>query len=209
MHVGLESGCDDVLELINKGVTRAKQIEAGQRAKEAGFELSVYVMPGLGGRELSNAHADDTATALEAIQPDFIRLRTTTAVPGTELKQMQERGELEPLTEVEAVREIRQLVAGLGQTTSRLESDHMMNLLMELNGQMPVDQQKLLDLCDTFLSMPREQQRMFILGRRLGWLSTMSQLNNDNVAARLRSLLTELAETNGESMFAQLRARIL
>ncbi|MBN2362388.1 MAG: radical SAM protein, partial [Deltaproteobacteria bacterium] len=85
LHVGLESGCDEVLALISKGATRGQQIEAGQRAKQAGFELSEYVMPGLGGSRLSAAHADDTASALVAIQPDFVRLRTTSAVPGTEL----------------------------------------------------------------------------------------------------------------------------
>ena len=106
LHVGMESGCDAVLQLVEKGVTRADQIEGGRRAKEASFELSEYVMPGLGGKELSDAHADDSATALQAIQPDFIRLRTTAVMPGSGLATLVTQGTMTPLSEVEMVAEI-------------------------------------------------------------------------------------------------------
>jgi coproporphyrinogen III oxidase-like Fe-S oxidoreductase len=209
LHVGLESGCDEVLKLVSKGITRTEQIEAGRRAKEADFELSEYVMPGLGGRRLSDAHADDTASALDAIQPDFIRLRTTTVSPGTELADMQRQGAFEPLGEAEVVREIRRLISGLGNVHSHIESDHAMNLLMEVRGSLPGDQQHLLDQCDTFLCLPPRRQQMFILGRRLGWLSAVAEL--DAVEGRLDSLLARL-EANGsepELAFAELRARVL
>jgi radical SAM superfamily enzyme YgiQ (UPF0313 family) len=208
LHVGLESGCDAVLQLVNKGVTRAQQIEGALRAREAGFELSLYVMPGLGGRQLSNRHADDTASALEAAQPDFIRLRTTTPVPGTELARMQEQGEIEPLTEVETVRETRRLLAGLDTTEARLESDHVMNLLIDLNGQLPGDRERLLGLCDDLLELPHERQQMFVLARRLGWLRRPCQLDDLAVTRRLRAVLEEVGG-DPESLFAELRGRVL
>ena len=72
----MESGCDEVLRMVSKGSSRAEQIEGGRRARRAGFELSEYVMPGLGGRRLTERHAEGTASALVEIRPDFIRLRT-------------------------------------------------------------------------------------------------------------------------------------
>ena len=76
IHVGLESGDDEVLRAIRKGVSRQQQIEAGQIVMASGIELSLYVLLGIGGRERSHAHAQATATAMNAIVPDIVRLRT-------------------------------------------------------------------------------------------------------------------------------------
>src|SRR4030042_676718 len=74
IHVGLESGSDKVLEKMRKGVTAERQILAGQNVKAAGLELSEYVMPGLGGKELWREHAIETARALNALNPDSLPL---------------------------------------------------------------------------------------------------------------------------------------
>jgi len=76
IHVGLESGDDLILRKVKKGTTASEQIKAGRMAKEAGIELSEYVILGLGGIERSEAHAKETAEAINAIEPDFLRLRT-------------------------------------------------------------------------------------------------------------------------------------
>ncbi len=57
IHVGLESGSDEILKRVRKGVTKQIHVEAGIRVKEAGIELSEYFMPGLGGRALSEENA--------------------------------------------------------------------------------------------------------------------------------------------------------
>ena len=72
LHVGLESGDDELLKHIDKGVTAAQHIVAGRKAKVAGFELSAYVMPGLGGRVGSEQHAKNTGRVLNEINPDYI-----------------------------------------------------------------------------------------------------------------------------------------
>ncbi|MEF8888527.1 MAG: radical SAM protein, partial [Desulfohalobiaceae bacterium] len=74
LHIGMESGSDEVLRLINKGASSSQHIEAGRMAVRTGFTLSEYIMPGLGGRELSREHALETARVLDAIDPHFIRL---------------------------------------------------------------------------------------------------------------------------------------
>ncbi len=107
IHVGLESGSDAVLVLVQKGCTAAEQIEGGRRVVEAGMELSEYVMPGLGGKRLSREHALETARVLNAVNPHFIRIRSLALPEGTPLRRMWENGEIERLSDEEIVREER------------------------------------------------------------------------------------------------------
>ena len=211
IHVGMESGCDEVLELICKGTTRAEQIKGGQRAKQAGFELSEYIMPGLGGRALTDAHADDSASALVEIQPDFVRLRTTAVIPGTPLFEMQEKGEFVPLTEVELVKEIRRFLSGLKGLTTRLESDHILNLLMELRGDLPKDLDELIGVCDQFLDLDDQLKLKFILARRMGWMGTLKHLDTPALDKEIDRIVREL-ESKGvdpEEVFRELRTRMV
>ena len=92
IHIGLESGSDQVLKMIKKGVTKQTQIKAGLKVIKAGMELSEYVMPGLGGKQLSKTHALETADALNRINPDFIRLRTLAIPNSVELYDDYEAG---------------------------------------------------------------------------------------------------------------------
>lgn len=85
LHVGLESGDDYVLKYVNKGVTSQELISAGKKAKEAGFELSLYWMPGLGGKSMTRQHAVNTAKVLNEINPDFVRTRRFVPRKGTPL----------------------------------------------------------------------------------------------------------------------------
>jgi len=211
LHVGMESGCDAVLTLVGKGTTRAEQIEGGRRAKAAGFELSEYVMPGLGGRELSAGHAEDTASALAAIQPDFIRLRTIALVPRTELFQLWQEGRFTPLTEVELLQEIRRFLGGLTAVSARLESDHILNLLMEIRGDLPADLPQMLGLCDRILELPEPTRNRFILARRMGYRVDLHDLAQTALADELDSLL-EQSRARGlapEELFASLRMRMV
>ncbi|MHC4861602.1 MAG: radical SAM protein, partial [Planctomycetota bacterium] len=192
VHVGLESGSDRVLALVKKGATREDHIEAGRKALAAGFELSEYVMPGLGGRALTDEHADETASAIAAIEPDFVRLRTTAVAPGSPLAEMEESGDWEPLTEVETVAEIRRFFAGLDGVTTRIESDHSLNLLMELRGDLPDDHEDLLALLDHFLALPDSEQTLFILGRRMGHMLRLAHLERPPIRDELNRMKEEI-----------------
>jgi radical SAM superfamily enzyme YgiQ (UPF0313 family) len=76
VHAGLESGSEKVLQLIKKGLTQEDIITGGRYVMDAGLELSEYIMPGIGGRALSEEHALETAKVLNQVRPDFIRVRT-------------------------------------------------------------------------------------------------------------------------------------
>jgi hypothetical protein len=189
VHVGLESGSDRVLELVQKGVDAARHVEAGRRAKQAGMELSEYVMPGLGGRRLSREHALESARVLSEIDPDFIRLRTTAVIPGTELERLTAEGQIEAMDDEAIVAEIRLLIENL-DCTSRLQSDHVLNLLGELEGQLPEDRDRLLAIIDRFQGLSPELRRGFVLARRAGVISQLDDLDRPGVSERVLELLS-------------------
>jgi radical SAM superfamily enzyme YgiQ (UPF0313 family) len=126
LHVGLETGDDELLKYVDKGVTSAEQIEAGKKAKEGGFELSEYVMPDLGGRAKSYQHAKNTAKVLNEIDPDFIRLRPFVPGPGMPLYEDYSKGVFKLSSPHERLEEIKILVEDLN-VTGRLCFDHFLN----------------------------------------------------------------------------------
>jgi hypothetical protein len=166
-------------------------------------------MPGLGGRALSDEHADDTATAIAAISPDFVRLRTTSVVPGTPLADLEAQGRWSALGEIETVEEIRRFLAGLEGVETRLESDHSMNLLMELRGDLPADHASLLALCDEVIALSGEDRILFVLGRRAGRLARTSDLDDPGTRAWIEQVRdTYLGDGDDpEALFLQMRRR--
>ncbi|MFO8010414.1 MAG: radical SAM protein [Dehalococcoidia bacterium] len=166
LHLGMESGSDEVLEFINKGVTAADHIAGGERIVESGISLSEYIIPGLGGRKWSKKHAVETARVLNQINPDFIRLRSMIVREGTDLYQKLEAGEFEPLTEDEIIDELRLFVENL-DCHSYLISDHMANLLWEIEGRLPEERERILGIIKEYQSMPLEQRLALQLQRRM------------------------------------------
>ena len=126
LHIGLETGDDELLAHVDKGVTAEEHIKAGKLAMAAGFELSLYVMPGLGGRALWQQHAVNTARVLSAINPNFIRMRPLVPMDGTPLLEAYRNGEFELTTPHERLREIRLMVENLN-VTSRVSFDQITN----------------------------------------------------------------------------------
>ena len=105
IHIGMETGHDPLLEIIRKGGTAALHIKGGRKVVDAGLELSEYLIPGLGGREMSDGHARDSARVLTEIDPHFIRLRSLTLGPKIPLWQVfhGEEAKLTRQTDVEVV----------------------------------------------------------------------------------------------------------
>ncbi len=133
LHVGLESGDDEVLESIDKGLTAEKHVEGGKKAKEAGFELSEYVMPGLGGKRLYKQHALNTAKVLNQIDPDYIRIRPLHVYPDSDIYKMIEQGEIKVNSPHERLEEIKIMVEEL-DVNSKLCFDHSWNSWRNKNG---------------------------------------------------------------------------
>jgi hypothetical protein len=177
VHVGMESGADEVLEAVCKGCTSAQLLEAGRHVLEAGMELCYYFMPGLGGRarQPARAHVRESArvvrsvAAYAATERRFtVRLRTAAVVPGSPLADQARDGSFSLPDDVEVAREIREFIELLGDARLRLVSDHALNLLPEVDGLLPGDRARLVGYLDEFLGMDRIERARFALGRRLG-----------------------------------------
>jgi len=126
LHVGLETGDDELLKYVNKGVTSEEHVLAGRKAKDADFELSEYWMPGLGGKTWSEQHARNTARVLNAINPDFIRSRKFVPRKATPLFEEWEKGEFQLLSPHEELKEIGMMIENL-DITGRVCFDHYIN----------------------------------------------------------------------------------
>lgn len=135
LHFGLESGDDEILAHVEKGVTAAQHIEAGKKAKAAGLEVSEYVMPDLGGPARSDQHARNTARVLNEINPDFIRLRPFLPRLNTPMYDDYLKGEVKLSSPHQRLRELKTFVEALN-VSSRLVFDHFLNPAYRVEGEM-------------------------------------------------------------------------
>jgi len=177
IHIGLETGYDPLLAYMEKGCTAKNHIEGGQKVKDAGISLCEYVMPGLGGKKMSQEHARETARVLNEIDPDYIRLRSLHVSPTMPLWTRLQDGDFELQADDEVAREIGVFIENL-QVTSRLKSDHILNLLMEVEGKMPEDKGKCLNIINEYLSLSDEERLNFKVGRRTGLYNRLADLSD-------------------------------
>jgi len=156
LHIGLESGDEVVLDWLCKGAKPEEMVEAGLRARQAGFEVSFYVLSGAGGRNRWKEHAINSARVLNAAKPDFIRLRTLTLKKGTPLKKKLESGEFEITPSLERLKEVRLFVENLAVNNCYLASDHVTNYLWAggnavyrgIAGDLPEDKKTMIQIVD-------------------------------------------------------------
>ncbi len=192
IHIGLESGYDPLLKFMKKGVTGADHIMAGRMIKKAGMELSEYYMPGLGGRAMWREHAVETARVLNAIDPDFIRLRTLRVPNRIALYEKLESGEFEKQSDDEVIEEIRLFIEHLEGITSFVASDHIMNLLQDVEGYLPRDKDHMLEAIDRYLDLDVEQRLHYRLGRRMGQYHGVADMARPELTGRVEEALGKL-----------------
>ncbi len=177
IHLGLESGSNLVLNRMRKGADRFTHIEAGKRIRQAGIELYAYVMPGLGGVDLSIEHALETAEALNAIHPDVIKIRTLGISPSTELAHWQVRGMFEKPGDAMIATEVRLMLEALDNIKSRIKSDHILNLFETVTGEMPHDKEKMIGVIDQFFELGPQERILYQIGRRMGFFKGLEDMD--------------------------------
>ncbi len=192
LYCGMESGSDTVLKKMNKGSTAADMIGAGLMAKEAGMTVSEFIILGLGGQELWQEHATETAAVLNKINPHFIRALTIGVKPGTGIARQMEAGEYTLQTEKNIIEEQRLLIEQLDGISSFYANHHGVDLLMEARGQLPEDKAKLLAIMDRYLSLPEEDRLNYTLGKRTGYYQVLDDMRDEgrkrHVAAQVREV---------------------
>ena len=151
-----------MLALIEKGCTQEEQIIGGRKVREAGIELSIYFMPGVGGRELSDDNAIETAKVINAVNPNFVRLRTFVLRTGSLMEEVRDAGGWTEDTDMNKLLEIRKLLAHIDPTKA--------------NGRITSDLPWMLEYIDSFLALPKLEQRKYQMARRMGFPLDWKQL---------------------------------
>ena len=149
-YLGVETGSDALLRQIKKGVGTQQMLEAGVRLREAGMDLWVMILLGLGGREGSEQHILDTAAMMNEMRPRHLSALTLTLCPGTELYADYRAGKFQPITPVDSLREARLLVEKLEVDPLHFTCDHASNHV-PLKGSLPEDREDFLARLDRAL----------------------------------------------------------
>jgi radical SAM superfamily enzyme YgiQ (UPF0313 family) len=142
-YTGLETGDDELLQKIDKGVSSHQTIEAGRKVKEAGINFSVTIILGLGGIEGSKKHVLETARILTAIDPDYVGALTLTLVPDTPLYEQWEHNEFRPLSPFQSLEELKSIIENSNFTDCFFSSMHASNYL-SVRGKLPQDKERML-----------------------------------------------------------------
>jgi radical SAM superfamily enzyme YgiQ (UPF0313 family) len=146
LHIGLETGSGELLKRIRKGASPETMASGIRKARNAGFEISVYVLLGLGGVSNWEEHADGTAGLINRMAPDFVRVRTLVPQQGTQLHDQWREGRFKLSSPEGILREQRRLVEGI-EVNCRYLSDHISNYA-PVNGTLPGDKAGMLLVID-------------------------------------------------------------
>lgn len=202
LYCGMESGSAEVLQKVNKGVTPETIVESSSHAQAAGMGILLFAILGLGGKELSPVHTEETAKLINAINPADIRLLTLAAKPETALGAMVRDGSFTLLSEVEMIQEQRRILSQLEGINSNYGNYHAINLLTELNGKLPRDKADFLATMDQFLGRSHEDQMNFIFGSRRGYYARYTDLNRSDLHARVEVAMAKFKANNAQSLEA-------
>ncbi len=145
IYLGLESGNAEVLKRIRKNATAEQMVRAAKRVKESGILLSVTVLLGIGGVEMSHAHAEDTGKVLSEMDPEYVGALSLMIVPGTPIDEELQTGKLVLPTPFELIRELGTMIANCQFTHCFFASNHASNYL-PLRVRMPEEKERALEL---------------------------------------------------------------
>jgi hypothetical protein len=195
IHIGLETASDKILKMIRKGVTKELQLKAGLKARNAGMEVSEYVLTGIGGSEFWEEHAIETADALNRINPDFIRFRTLRIADSLKLFENADDTSWKRAPGLVQAKEIRLLIEKLSGISSRIKSDHMFNLFQEIDGTLPRDKERLLSVPQKFIDMDPEHRMLFQIGKMYRYFWQLSDMQIPGRLAQVEEICRRLEVT--------------
>jgi len=166
VHIGLESGDAGTLNFHRKGQSPAMIKETAHWLKEAGIEVSFYVLLGLGGRDHWQDHILETARLINETEPEFVRLRRlwlyeSDAVfggPENPLYKEIRTGTFMPQTPEGSVLELQLLLEKLdSHLATFVVCDHQNNYVT-VSGRVKEDKDVMLAAIDDFLTLPEKDR---------------------------------------------------
>ena len=157
-YMGVETGDEELLKKVNKGVSYDHMVEAGRKIKQAGITLSVTVILGLGGVEGSKNHALKTAKILSDIDPDFAGTLTIILVPGTPLHKDWEEGRFSLVSPFQSLEELKLIIQNSNFTNCFFTANHASNYL-PIKVRLPEQKEEVIRLIDDVLAK-RDMSRL-------------------------------------------------
>ncbi len=166
VHIGLESGDRSTLKFHRKGQTPEIVAATGQWLREAGIEVSFYVLLGMGGRDHWKPHIDNTVRVIENVNPEFVRIRRIWLYGGEGSERSPEcplwedirSGVFNPQTAEGTVLELRLLLKKLKNVDTFVTCDHANNYV-SVHGRLPHDRLAMLEVIDRLLSLPEADRQ--------------------------------------------------
>lgn len=153
LYVGCETGDNELLTLINKGENFDSSLDALQKMHAAGIKSSVMVLNGLGGPDLSERHALESARLMNAAQPHFLSTLVVEFPKGTQRFNDPFGGRWRKLGKLELFREMEIFLSALELKSTIFRSDHASNYLV-LKGILGKDKDELLSIVRTAINQP-------------------------------------------------------
>jgi len=150
LYLGVETGDDEIRKKIDKGSTAQQCLEMGRRVKDAGMQLTLTLLLGIGGKAKSLAHARVTGELVSAIDPDYVGLLTVILIPGTPLWEEHERGDFAMPDERGLLMEMREMIAHTNVSHCLFTSQHASNYLL-IRAWLPEGKQEVMDMIDAAL----------------------------------------------------------
>lgn len=204
IYSGIETGSDQILKLINKGFNADTAVKSGCMAKEADMILSEFILLGIGGKELSEENATRTAEALNIIRPDFIRVHATGIKPESKMGEFVREGSFTLQSEEEIMIEQKRFLQQLKEMDSYYVNEHIINLLLEVRGNLRTDKEKMLSDINRFLNLPANEKLLFVIGRRFNIFFMLDDLNNQELHKKAEGALQKILNKNPEVDFTVL-----
>ena len=153
IYVGIESGDDELLQMVNKGESHATTVEGLLKAKQAGIKSSVMILNGLGGKKYSRQHAVNSARVINAVQPEFLSTLVLSYPHGMEHFQKRFKGDFEPCEIPDLLEELKIFISETELKQSIFRSDHASNYLI-LKGTLGREKERMLAEIDAAIANP-------------------------------------------------------
>ncbi len=151
VYFGIESGSERVLKLVNKGVSPLEMIEAGQKVKKCGLQLSATIISGLGGKELWKEHALETARVVSEINPHYLASLTLLLEEGAPLLRKIKEGSFTFLTPWETLKELHLFMQHVDLNNCVYRANHVSNYF-SLAGVLNQEKELILQKLEYYLS---------------------------------------------------------
>ena len=141
LYLGVESGNDSVLRRVKKGATAQDMVEQGRKVRRSRITLSVTVLLGLAGKELSRAHAMDTGRVLTDMDPNYVGALSIMPIPGTEMYEQEKQGNFHLIAPKDMLRELRLMLQHTDLSSGLFFANHASNYL-PIKARLPKDKER-------------------------------------------------------------------